>query len=852
MQLGTMLKEGYINDFATNKAVDYRKPEEKVRQEYEKILYDDYFYDKGQLDIEVSIQMGSSTKKADIVIYKNSSTDRSQYSDILGIIEVKQKSRKDGLEQLTSYMQATSSEFGVWTNGEEIEYLYKNSKGEVKKDFLFNIPKKGETIQEIGNITKDKLQPVRNLKPVFRRILNTLYSNTNISRKEKLGSEMIKLIFCKIIDEKYELNSLPSFRVSIDEMEAINNDKSEDDSIKLQQYSKIKKRIQQLFLKVKNELSDDGIFSKNEEITLDAKSVVYVVGELEQIALLKTEKDAIGEAFETFAESKLVGEKGEFFTPREIVKLAIQILNPQPNKSIIDPACGSGGFLIYALEHVWKTMDSDRQYKNSNDLKTLKRQVAEKYFYGLEKEIDLVKICKAYMTIIGDGKSKIVQENTLHPIHEFQPKTKELFTTEKDGEICLNKFDFVITNPPFGSKIKVLKEDSKYFKLGHQWKKSGDSYVKTDKIKETEPQELFIERCLELLKDGGKMAIVLPETYFHAPSKKHVLDFLVKNNNILAVIDLPHNTFRPYCNAKTCLFILERNAKQNNNIIMAVAEEMGHDHTGRLIYRYDNKTQRFTEEIWDDTETIRNELKNRKFEKNTFYVPKADIANNVYVPRYYWKRKEEEIKEIAINQGFNLVSINKLLEKNIIKTFNGHGSPPSEYKGTGTIPYIRVADIINWEIYKNPTALIPEHVYLKIKGANGFDLQEEDITFVRRGSYRIGSVAMISKFDTRVLLTNEITTFRILNNANEYNINAYYLLFALSHSITQKQLYNKIFIDTTLPNIGDRWKELLIPIPKDLNKLSEISEKIKGTFNQKWEALEGLSNLKNEFGNITT
>ena len=137
MRLDNMLKEGYINDFATNKVVDYRKPEEKVRQEYEKILYDDYFYDKEQFDIEVSIQMGSSIKKADIVIYKNTSNNRSQYNDILGVIEVKKKSRKDGLEQLTSYMQATSSEFGVWTNGEEIEYLYKNSKGEVKKDFLF-------------------------------------------------------------------------------------------------------------------------------------------------------------------------------------------------------------------------------------------------------------------------------------------------------------------------------------------------------------------------------------------------------------------------------------------------------------------------------------------------------------------------------------------------------------------------------------------------------------------------------------------------------------------------------------------------------------------------------------------
>ncbi|OZG32112.1 MULTISPECIES: N-6 DNA methylase [Rickettsieae] len=847
-----MLKDGYINDFATNKAVDLKKPEEKVRQEYEKILYDDYFYDKEQLDIEVSIQMGSAVKKADIVIYKNKSKNRNQYSDILGIVEVKKKSRKDGLEQLTSYMQATSALFGVWTNGEEIEYLYKNSKGEVKKDCLFNIPKKGETIEAIGNITKDKLKPVKNLKPVFRRILNTLYSNTNISRKEKLGSEMIKLIFCKIIDEKYELDSLPNFRITTEEMETINNDKSENEEIKIAQYGKVKKRIQKLFIKVKEELEDDGIFITNEEITLDAKSIVYVVGELEQIALLKTEKDIVGEAFETFAESKLVGEKGEFFTPREIVKLAVQILDPSPNQTIIDPACGSGGFLIYALEHVWKKMDHDRTYKNSTDINRLKKQIAEKCFYGLEKEIDLVKICKAYMTIIGDGKSKIVQENTLHPIHEFQVKTKELITTQKDGEIELNTFDFVVTNPPFGSKIKVLKEDCKYFELGHQYKKEGNSFIRTNKVKETEPQELFIERCLQLLKDGGKLAIVLPETYLHAPSKKHVLDFLVKENNIIAVIDLPHNTFRPYCNAKTCLLVLEKGKRQNSDIIMAVAEEMGHDHTGRLIYRYDSTNEVFTKEIWDDTETIRNELLSKKFNKNTFITSSSDITNNVYVPRYYWKKKEEEIKEIANNQKFKLITINELLKQNILQAFNGHGSPPSEYKGTGTVPYVRVADIINWEIYKNPTALVPEHIYHKIKGKNGLSLQQEDVVFVRRGSYRIGSVAMISKFDTNVLLTNEITTFRIINQHNIYNITSYYFLFAMSHSITQKQLYNKIFIDTTLPNIGDRWKELLIPIPLDRNKTLEISNKIKDTFTQKWQALDKLSFLRDEFGDIVT
>ena len=256
------LREGYILDFATKKHVDFRKPEEKVRQEYEKILYEDYDYKFGQIDIEVSIQRGeknskkNKSEKADIVIYRTEDKNkRKQNEDILGIIETKRPNRKEGIKQLMSYMSATSCFWGVWTNGDEIEYIIRNVKtGVIKREYIFNIPKRGESLEDLGKISKDKLRPVKNLKPIFKRILKTLYSNTNISRKEKLGSEMIRLIFCKIWDEKYNLSALPEFRVIPEE----NPDK-------------LRRRIRKLFDEVKQELSDDGVFDKHEK---DRKSVV--------------------------------------------------------------------------------------------------------------------------------------------------------------------------------------------------------------------------------------------------------------------------------------------------------------------------------------------------------------------------------------------------------------------------------------------------------------------------------------------------------------------------------------------------------------------------------------------------
>jgi type I restriction enzyme M protein len=486
------IKEGYIHDWATGKIVDGRKPEEKVRQDYEQILFNDFDYAKEQMDIEVPIQRGEKHSKknqeerADIIIYKTiDKYKRAQNEDVLGIVETKRPTRKEGVKQLTSYMSATSALWGVWTNGEKgIEYLYRNpTTGEIKTDFVFCIPKNGETFETIGRIAKKNLKPASNLKLIFRRLFKTLYSNTNISRREKLGNEMVRLIFCKIWDERYDQNALPQFRITFKE-----NPKD------------VAKRINKLFKLVRDELVSDGVFDKNEEIKLDDKSIAYVVGELEQYSLRKTDKDALGDAFEVFAESKLVGEKGEFFTPREIVKTAIQIVAPQPQQTVFDPAAGSGGFLIYALEHIWKAMDNSKKYKDAPDLESLKKEIAEKYFFGIDKEIDLVKIAKAYMAIIGDGRGGIVQENSLHTAEDFKGRAKELFVNENDE---FKQFDIIVTNPPFGKSSKVLKDDAKYFDLGHVWKRNGETWEKTNKPKDTEPQVLFIERCLQMLRGGG-------------------------------------------------------------------------------------------------------------------------------------------------------------------------------------------------------------------------------------------------------------------------------------------------------------------------------------------------------------
>lgn len=243
-----------------------------------------------------------------------------------------------------------------------------------------------------------------------------------------------------------------------------------------------------------------------------------------------------------------------FKTARGVVDLAVRLVDPQPEETVCDPACGSGGFLIHTMRWIWKKMDTNPRWKNSPHIHTLKQKIARQSIFGIDKENDLVKIAKAYMAIAGDGRSNIVHDNALHDLKKLSPHAKQKFIKNEH----FKAFDVVLTNPPFGSKIKVTKADSANFELGHIWKKEAPGkWIKKDKTCERDPYVLFVERCFDILSEKGRLAIVLPETVFHAPKTEYLRHFIQQHARIKAIIELPHNAFRPHCNAKTCLLLAE-------------------------------------------------------------------------------------------------------------------------------------------------------------------------------------------------------------------------------------------------------------------------------------------------------
>lgn len=815
-----------IKDYASGIMVNATPEEINAVQPFERILIDDYGYPKEMVQAHPQIRVKShpSDKKGypiDIAVYD---VDSSGNKKLKIVVENKKPTRKDGLDQLKIYLKFCEAQIGIWYNGKESIYIKKiEQSGKIDFEEIPAFPKFNQKLSEIGLYKRKDLKSTHNLKEIFSDLRGYIVGNSvGVNRDEVIAKELIHLILCKIYDERFtKPDDMVTFRASIEDSD-----------------KEIKDRINTLFKSVKTKYKD--VLQDSDTIDFDGHTLRYIISKIQHFCLMDTDRDTIADAFEVFIGYSLKGSQGQFFTPKNIVKTLVAAVNPCIDDVIIDPSCGSCGFLVESLKYLWDKIDILATDYGWNEAATLeeKKTVGIKNIRGIEKDSFLTKVGKSYMAILGDGKGGIFCEDSLEKPSNWNNLTQQ--------NIKLNTFSVSFSNPPFGKDIKVTgKEKLNQFELAIKT----DSKGKSKLVDEGNVSTLFLERNMQLLKDGGKLAIILPETYFHAPSQFNVRQFIYRHN-IQWIIDLPHNTFKPHNNAKCIAIVIEKNRPQQKHINMAVAEFIGHDHNGQPIYKQDSKGNK-TDEILDDTVEIIKEIQNinnnKPFTpKYTFKVDSSTvISNDILIPRYYWNSKIEDIKKEASSENIKLVSIKDLIDEGVITFFDGNGSPKSEYKGTGEFPYIRVKDIVNWQIYKDPTALLPlseyNRLYKKTK-----QLKPKDILYVRRGSYRIGSVAMVSPYDLEVILTREILVLR-LKEDNKYNITPEYLLYALSHKLVQKQSENKIFMDTTLPNIADRWKELYIPIYENKAEFDIINEKAKKVIDSQWEAMKEIKDFREKY-----
>ena len=559
-------------------------PEEVVRQLYAERLMTEYGYPKERLVFEYPVYFGRETKRADIVI-----KDKDDPTVAYIIVEVKKPKAKDGRDQLKSYTHATGASMAVWTNGTSITYYHRKNPNyfeDIKAipsntQTLADVLQQPFTMQDLWDC--DKLTKTgKSLKDLILEMEDEVLANAGVDVFE----EVFKLIFAKLYDEQigatdkeYNLEFRNSGQTDI----------------------QLKEKIEKLFKRACGKWT--GVFPEDAKINLTPPHLSICVSSLETVKLFNSNLDVVDEAFEYLMSKSSKGEKGQYFTPRYVIDMCVKMLNPQVNEKMIDTAAGSSGFPVHTIFHVWKQMQL-KSGKAVSHLFTATRKSNDELEYvqdnvfAIDFDEKAVRVARTLNLIAGDGHTNVMHLNTLD-YGRWGTVTKEETwnDTYNDGFKKLKKlnpekdfatfnFDIVMANPPFAGEVKEGQILNRY-ELG----------LKNGKIQKSVSRDiLFIERNLNFLKPGGRMAIVLPQGRFNNSTDKYIRDFIAERCRILAVVGLHGNTFKPHTGTKTSVLFVQKWDDElcpkvdNYNIFFATQRLEGKNNSGDKLYWTEDKT----------------------------------------------------------------------------------------------------------------------------------------------------------------------------------------------------------------------------------------------------------------------
>lgn len=633
------------------------KPEEKVRQEYICRLVNNYGFALEQMDQEIQVnnaQRGQGSARADIVVWKNAKDKAESKSPII-VVECKAEHitiHEEDYYQGYNYASWAGADFFVTTNLKETR-IFRVIKGEIPKrlDEIIDIPsaeiannskKVDELLKQTKSFTRDEFS-----KLLFK-CHNIIRNNDKLS-PEAAFDEISKILFIKI---RYERSNTGAQIFSEDEFkkarESYNKYKPKD-GVEFYQF---------LFEQTKEDFKDDDLFEPNEILRIRENSFEAIVKELQIYNLSTTSDDVKGIAFEQFLGKTFRGELGQFFTPRTIVDFMVDILDPMEGETICDPCCGSGGFLIKAFEYVRTKIENeiheakekikadfyDEDYERMsdkqkagvdekvNDLfnklnyeldinneKSRLRTLSYDCIFGTDANPRMSRTAKMNMIMHGDGHGGVHHNDGLLNVNG----------------IFENRFDVILTNPPFGARVeKSLKitEADKYTdtaRIAKYRERYGDDYDKAlkqvnDNIGKSLidlfdvgkmsglTEVLFIERCLNLLKPGGRMGIVLPEGVLNNTNLQKVRDFVESKAKILLITSIPQDVFiASGATVKPSLLFFKKFTNEETETWNTIAQQAEKNIRGK----YANQFSEIIEKLSDKTITasdkklLKNELK---------------------------------------------------------------------------------------------------------------------------------------------------------------------------------------------------------------------------------------------------
>ena len=563
------------------------KPEETVRQLYLYKLIHEYGYPASQIEVEFPIHFGREVKRADIAIMDK---DRPMVPYI--IVELKKPRLRDGKEQLKSYCNATGAPIGVWTNGEQI--FYYNRKDPNYFEPITNIPSVSEKLTDIINekFTYDDLKQIDRIsrqKQSLRALIQEMEDEVLASAGVDSFEEIFKLIFAKLYDElicERDPSAYLKFRNS-----------GETDY-------ELKEKIQGLFDDAKRKW--EGIFTEESKILLSPSHLAVCVATLQDIKLFNNNLDVVDDAFEYLMSKAQKGEKGQYFTPRYVIDMCVKMMNPTVGDKIIDTACGSSGFTVHSIFKVWKDIRREKGLPEGEGFTAAQRIPEETNFvrdnvFAIDFDEKTVRVARTLNLIAGDGQTNVLHLNTLDysrwneitkqddwndTYNEGFKKLKKL-QPKNSSDYSRFQFDLVMANPPFAGDIKENTIISRY-ELGRSPIGKWQNEVSRD--------ILFIERNLNFLKPGGRMAVVLPQGRFNNSTDRALREYIAERCRILAVVGLHGNVFKPHTGTKTSVLFVQKwddtlcPKKEDYPIFFATMQKPSKDSSGDKLYLADPET----------------------------------------------------------------------------------------------------------------------------------------------------------------------------------------------------------------------------------------------------------------------
>jgi len=648
-----------------------------------------------------------------------------------------------------------------------------------------------ETIHEMRTENEQMPLLVNNHEDAYRQIRNYLAGRLmGATRDEALLQEVIKCLFCKLHLKRRDYRP----------------EKPED-------IIELARSYRQAFSEVRSRLPD--IFKQDDELLLDPASLAYVDQITETIEIDDSAHDPFGDAYEVFIGSGIRGQEGQFFTPQNAADLLVSIVAPQRGEKIIDPACGSGTFLSTVARLLIKMGASPEDIAAN--------------LIGVDKDRYLAGLASSRLAMVTLIPAKVYCADSLGLVGE----QGESFALRNE----LGKFDIVLTNPPFGARIvSVSPSVQQLFELGYRWKFDSQTkrFIKSQELQSSvPPQVLFLERCLSLVRPGGRVGMVVPESLISGSNYRYVVDYIRSQGRIRAVIGMPEPLFKTSgkggTHTKTCLLLIEKGDTDKSivagdRIFMAEAQWCGRDSRGRQIER-------------DELPEISNkyaEALNSTLDGHShlgYEVSVDEITDNILAPRYYNPDVDAELS--LLRDTHDMVKIKELVSSGVLEVATGGDEVGKLAYGSGSVPFVRTSDISNWEVKVDPKHCVSGEIYESLRHKQ--DVREGDILMVRDGTYLIGTCAFITKYDTRIVFQSHLYKLRVRDHSA---LSPYLLLAALSSAPVKRQIRAKRFTQDIIDSLGSRIYELVLPIPKDKSVRERVTNTVKQAIQQRIEARE--------------